>query len=90
MKKKPKCRTNSEQESVRSSLCVCVPIKVVSEMLGVCQRHIERLDASGRLPSPIKIGRAKRWLLSDINAWIAAGCPDRDSWQAMKEVSSDN
>ena len=57
----------------------------LSRALGVSLRHVRRLDAAGRLPSPIRLGRAVRWLVREIESWLAAGCPDRQSWQSTKD-----
>jgi predicted DNA-binding transcriptional regulator AlpA len=41
-------------------------------------------DVAGKIPQPIRIGRSLRWRASELHAWIAAGCPDRSTWQAMQ------
>jgi predicted DNA-binding transcriptional regulator AlpA len=41
-------------------------------------------DVAGKIPQPIRIGRSLRWRASELQAWIAAGCPDRSTWQAMQ------
>lgn len=58
----------------------------LAKMLGVSVRHVERLDSSGRLPKSLRLGRAKRWVVDDIKAWLRAGCPDRRTWTQQKEV----
>lgn len=51
--------------------------------LGLSTRTVRRLDLEGRLPAPVRIGRAVRWSRdSVILPWIAAGCPTRDEWEA--------
>ena len=50
---------------------MCISIKGVAEMLGVSVRHVERLEAAGRLPRAIRLGRAKRYFLHDIERWIS-------------------
>ena len=54
--------------------------------LGVSVRHVQRLDSSGQLPAPVRIGRAKRWRLEEISDWIEAGAPSRREWRARKGV----
>lgn len=63
---------------------LCLNIKQLAAVLGVSSRHIERLDSSGQLPKPLRLGRAKRWRTSEIGAWLEAGCPDRQAWRAMR------
>ncbi len=60
----------------------------VGEMLVLSVRTIRRLDCSGKLPRPVRIGGAVRWLVADIEAWLAAGCPDRQRWEAMRGTKS--
>ena len=60
----------------------------LARTLGVSLRHVRRMDSAGHLPKPVRLGRAVRWALhgpGGIQAWLAAGCPDRATWQRMKE-----
>jgi predicted DNA-binding transcriptional regulator AlpA len=41
-------------------------------------------DVAGKTPQPIRIGRSLRWRASELHAWIAAGCPDRSTWQILQ------
>ncbi|OWY71575.1 hypothetical protein B7486_07760 [cyanobacterium TDX16] len=86
----PKLTERAPSRGAEGAPALMISIRELASILKLSTRHLERLDCVARIPEPIRFGRAKRWLLSDINAWIAAGCPDRDSWQSMKEVSSDN
>jgi len=63
---------------------LAIDTRELAELLHVSKRHLERMDASGRLPKPIRLGRAKRWLTSELEAWLEAGCPDRRTWLATK------
>jgi predicted DNA-binding transcriptional regulator AlpA len=49
---------------------------------------VDRDAAAGRLPSPIWLGGAKRWLKSEIDAWLAAGAPQRDQWERMQKAKA--
>jgi predicted DNA-binding transcriptional regulator AlpA len=42
-------------------------------------------DSSGKIPSPIRIMRSTYWRQEELKEWVAAGCPDRESWDALKE-----
>lgn len=51
-------------------------VRGVAALLGECStRHIYRLADSGRMPRPIKLGNLVRWRRTELEAWIAAGCP---------------
>ena len=62
--------------------------KSLAALLQVSERHLRRLDAAGELPRPVKLGRAVRWPVSEFRAWLDAGCPDRETWEAMKRADN--
>jgi len=43
--------------------------------LQVSKRSLWRLKSAGQLPAPIRLRKAVRWRVSDIEDWLAAGCP---------------
>jgi len=45
----------------------------VAKMLAVCPNTVRNLTDRGDLPSPIRLGRAVRYRLADVEAWIANG-----------------
>ena len=53
----------------------------LAEMLGLSLRHIRRMDSSGQIPRAVMLGRAKRWSVDIIRAWLMAGSPDRVTWE---------
>ena len=63
--------------------------KAVSEMLSLSKRQIFRLNSSGKIPAPIRIGGAVRWSAHEISAWLAAGAKDRRTWEDMKNAGRD-
>lgn len=58
----------------------------VARVLQVSPAHVSRLHASGRLPRPRRLGRAVRWSETELRAWIQAGCPPRDRWEALMKA----
>jgi excisionase family DNA binding protein len=57
-----------------------IDAKEVGRMLGCSWRHVLRLADEGVLPWGYKLGRLRRWDLSEIEAFIASGCkPVRQS-----------
>jgi predicted DNA-binding transcriptional regulator AlpA len=49
--------------------------QAVSRMLGIGTRSLWRYIAAGKVPRPVRIGRAVRWRRLELDDWIKAGCP---------------
>lgn len=58
--------------------------KQTAVLLGISQRHLWKLHAGERVPEPIKLGRIVRWNRAELLAWMDAGAPSRDEWEARK------
>lgn len=57
-----------------------------AKLLGISRRHLWALNSSGRLPRPVRLGsRSVRWVARELSAWLDAGCPPRDRWEALKK-----
>lgn len=56
----------------------------LAALLNLGLRTIRSLDAAGRLPAPIRIGGRVLWRIDDVRAWLAAGAPDRATWEARR------
>lgn len=53
----------------------------------VCGRSLRTwrsLDAGGRIPRPVRIGRSTLWRAKELSDWVEAGCPDRETWEAQQ------
>ena len=46
-------------------------VKQVAQALGIGERTVWRLSATGELPDAIRIGRLRRWRRSTLEAWLA-------------------
>ena len=57
----------------------------LAKLLNVSLRHVNALNASGRLPRPIRLGRSVRWPRAELVAWIAAGAPSREAWEEIRK-----
>ena len=42
----------------------------VAAALGVSQRSVWRLSATGEIPPPVRIGRSVRWRRAAIESWL--------------------
>lgn len=49
--------------------------KEVAKLLKFSPRKLWGMHATGRMPAPIRIGRAVRWSADVLTKWIEAGCP---------------
>ena len=56
-------------------------------MCGVSRSTWWALHSSGRVPLPVRLGRRTLWRRGELEAWIAAGCPARERWEAIREGS---
>ncbi|MGE3109340.1 MAG: helix-turn-helix transcriptional regulator [Phycisphaerales bacterium] len=80
--KEPDERRPADVQLPRQRLAVSA--EELAELLGVSRAHIFRMMSSGRLPSPIRLGRVVRWSRATIDGWLAAGAPPRDRWEQMR------
>ncbi len=78
----------SKNQVSSSSQSIAISAKQLSQLLGVSLRQVWRLNATAKLPRPIRIGGSVRWNRAEVFEWFSeAGCPDRQTWEAMKEVT---
>lgn len=57
-----------------------------ARLLRISERHFYKLHASGRVPRPVRFGRAVRWRADELREWVAAGAPPRARWEAMQGI----
>jgi len=50
-------------------------------LLGCSERHVRALNAAGRLPRALRLGRRRVWSVATIEAWLVAGAPTRAAWE---------
>ena len=53
-----------------------------ARMCGKSVRTWRIWHSGGLVPSPVRIGRSVLWRQQDLEAWVAAGCPPRDIFDA--------
>jgi len=88
MKPTSKEGEGSSSETSQSSAELPEPLlwsaKTLAAALSIGVRTLWRLDAMGRTPRAVRLGRSKRWQRQEILEWIEAGCPDRREWEARR------
>ena len=62
-----------------------VDARVAASLCGISARFWHQLDSAGKVPKPLKLGRRCLWALSELDDWIAAGCPERGQWAQMRQ-----
>ena len=66
---------------------MAISARQLSQLLGISLRQVWRLNATGKLPRPVRIGGSVRWNRAEVIQWFSeAGCPDRQTWEARKGV----
>jgi len=63
-------------------------VKEVSQKLKLSKRQIFRLNSSGLIPRPLKIGGSIRWNCQSIEKWISLGCPDRNEFETRQKAGA--
>ncbi len=61
----------------------------LAELLGLCVRTVRQMDAAGKLPRPVRFGHAVRWSVREIEGWLAAGAPDRTTWESQQRPNTE-
>ena len=61
--------------------------QAIAEKLSLSKRAVFRMRSAGLICAPLKCGQgAIRWRQSDIEKWIALGCPSKSEFEARREV----
>lgn len=50
-------------------------VRRVAARLGCSWRHVLRMADRGDMPPGLKLGALRRWDASQVERWIADGCP---------------
>ena len=64
---------------------LALPAKDAAVMLGISRAQLWKLHSQGKVPLPVRLGtKAPRWRVDELRAWLAAGCPDRQTWEKLR------
>lgn len=67
--------TVTETDPPSPAAPLLIDIYALSKLLSRSVSALERDQAAGRLPPPVRVGGSKRWRVTEIEAWVTAGCP---------------
>lgn len=73
-----------EQRQGNQTQSLAIPAKELARLLGVSVRQVWRLNSAGLLPKPLRLNGSVRWRRNEIEAFIEAGAPDRQTWETIK------
>ena len=80
-----------DERSARSPSLAPAPLLVdarqAAALCGVSERTWWALSSAGKTPLPVRLGRRTLWRAAGpggLEAWVAAGCPPRERWEATK------
>lgn len=79
-------KTHEPEDRRADDSAILLRLREVAKRLGISLAHAARLNASGRLPQAVRLGRCVRWSVIDLDAWVAAGAPSRDRWNALRRT----
>ncbi len=65
---------------------ITVDAKRLAKLLDIGLRTVRSFDAAGKLPKPVRIGARVLWIVDEIRAWLAAGTPDRATWERIRSA----
>ncbi len=77
---------NTQKQASNTPQPLAISAREFARLLGVSLRQVWRLNATGKLPRPVRLGGSVRWRRDEIIAWLGQNCPDRQTWDAMKET----
>lgn len=72
-------------QSERDVQPLLVSATMAARLAGIATSSWWKLCAAGRTPAPLRLGRSTRWNRQELSAWIDAGAPSRERWEARKE-----
>ena len=79
--------TDVSTDAELSQMPLAYSAEQLGKKLGVSLRHVRRLNSSGLLPRPVRLGRSVRWGADEFHAWLLAGAPPRDRWEKERKHS---
>lgn len=76
--------TISRPDEAPTRETLLVPADVAGPLCGRSEASWWRDHAAARIPAPVKLGGRTLWRTAELREWVAAGCPCRRIWEAMR------
>jgi excisionase family DNA binding protein len=64
---------------------VLISVKQLAALCGLTPRTVWRHLSSGKLPKHLTLGGAIRFRKTDVDCWVALGCPDRATFETLNK-----
>lgn len=74
----------SDRKPEPETCALLLDARAAGALCGFSRASWWKLQQSGRCPLPIRLGRKVLWRRSDLEGWIAQGCPPRDAARAAE------
>jgi predicted DNA-binding transcriptional regulator AlpA len=68
-----------------TDVSLLIDIHVLAVLLDRSEASLERDIPAGRLPAPVWLGGSRKWRRSEIQDWVAAGCPTQAEWEELRD-----
>ena len=75
--------TPAATASTAGAECAVLDVDELGRVIGASRSKVHELDARDELPSPIVLGKTRRWVRAEIDAWLLHGAPNRDAWKRL-------
>ena len=63
--------------------CAVLDAQGVGRYLSIGRSKVYELHARDELPEPVQVGRVRRWVKAEIEAWLLHGAPHRATWARL-------
>ncbi|HEV3256445.1 MAG TPA: helix-turn-helix domain-containing protein [Gemmataceae bacterium] len=81
----PEALTAVEQARVPSAPRLLLTAREAAALCGVSLASWRRHAGAGKVPAPGQLGGHVLWRYAELVEFIAAGCPDRRAWEALRD-----
>ncbi len=81
--------TATTSKPTRAVVLTAEPLLVAStgaaRLCAVSTRTWQELTSAGVTPAPVKLARKRLWIVAELRAWTAAGCPTAERWEQIEK-----